>query len=53
MKVSEMAEKPREQRDPRTGEIIPACTGRQHWWYIVHQSGLMKCKHCNAVKFKG
>jgi hypothetical protein len=49
MKVAEMVPKPREQRDSRTGEVIPPCIGRKHWWCYVRPMVLM-CKHCGAVK---
>lgn len=50
MKVSEAFEqKPREQRDARTGEVIKPCVGRQHWWFYRTQR-LQECKHCGAIR---
>ena len=52
MKISEAFEqKPREQRDARTGEVIPACVGRTHKWVYINAMW-MKCDRvgCTAVK---
>jgi hypothetical protein len=27
------------------GEVIPACVGRRHWWYLIRPN-VYRCKHC-------
>ena len=49
MKVQELHDQPKVERDAN-GEVIPPCIGVKHWWYYVTPRAL-KCKKCGAIKY--